>query len=189
MNAQEPLAPVVPQNPLRDQVCAHSEQLRVSCGDGFTENQCSNRGCCFNAQSAVTCAYPFVQPINPLTANLGLGGLPPLVNPGVAPGGAPIIGQGAVIGQQIQQQQGPNGALQNVNQGVAQGAIVIGQAGAPIAPAQQLPGAPATCAAAKPAAERVDCGQVGILQAECAAKGCCWGLLPVGQVGPVCYVA
>ena len=138
------------------------------------------------------CAYPFIQPINPLTANLGLGGLPGLVNPGVvAPGGAPIIGQGAVIGQQIQQQQGPNGPIQNVNQGVAQGAIVIGQAGAqaPIAPGQQLPGAPATCAVVKPAAERIDCGQDGILQTECAAKGCCWGLLPIGQVGPVCYQA
>jgi hypothetical protein len=52
--------------------------------------------------------------------------------------------------------------------------------------ASVLPGMPFTCPKTK-ANKRVDCGDYGSEQA-CLAYGCCFNVLPPGEVGPNCYL-
>jgi hypothetical protein len=129
-------------NPVKDACCTYADLFRVSCGDGLTQLECTNKGCCFSDISAIKCAY----------------GLIPVANAAIV---APVV-----VNNQIQQ------------------GIVIGEGNVDIEGVQdaQVGQCPVVAAGA-----RKDCGFVGITKDECTQKNCCWGLLEVGQEGPVCY--
>ena len=126
-------------NPVKDAVCAFSDLFRVSCGDGFNEDQCRNRGCCFSELSTIKCSFGFIPIINSAIV------APQVVNN--------QIQQGIVIGDgQVQIQGNQVGDCGNVMANL-----------------------------------RVDCGHYGITEEECAAMNCCFGVLPKGNEGPVCF--
>lgn len=177
LTAQTIVKPVIP-DPIRDAVCTFNDLLRVSCGQGFTEEQCINRGCCFSATAQVNCAFGFV----PVVGNVqGVINAPQNVNNqvqvGQMGGVQPQVGQVPQVPQVAQVAQVP---VQPQQIQVGQVNQIAGQVGQPLAPG-------GICNKEVAAADRIDCGFDGITEVACKAKNCCWGLLPVGVVGPVCF--
>ena len=127
-------------DPIKDAVCTFPDSFRVQCGEGLTELQCRNKGCCHSENSLIKCAFPHLSVSNAAII------APQVVNN--------QIQQGIVIGNGQVQVQGVQGGI---------------------------------CTQVVAANVRVDCGFDGITENECTAKNCCFGLLPVGQVGPICY--
>lgn len=163
------------QDPIRQVVCNFDDALRTSCGVGFTQAQCENKGCCYNELSAVACSYAWV----PVTIqNQILNAPAEVTTQQLVPAENPPAGVLPAYG--LQQ---PPEAIGNVNQpkivgGIAPNAIV----GVPV-----NTNGNGQCDINLPVNLRIDCGYDGITQVECTAKNCCWGLLPVGIAGPVCF--
>ena len=199
-------------DPLRDAVCTFNELFRIACGgNGLNEQQCMNRGCCFNPNSQVPCSYAFV-PVKPNQVAgvgnvvLGQGNQVAGVNNGVLGVQNQVAGaQNGVLGVQNQVAGAMNGVkgVQNQAAGAANAVVgannqvaglgnkVYGQGLQVAGQNVNIPNAPlkanGVCNVNIPALQRIDCGFDGITQQECTAKGCCWGVLPLGTVGPVCF--
>jgi hypothetical protein len=75
-------------NPVKDACCTYADIFRVSCGDGLTQLECANKGCCFSDISEIKCAYGLIPVANAAIV------APQVVNNQIQQG--IVIGQGDV---------------------------------------------------------------------------------------------
>lgn len=170
---------------------------RLDCGfPGITADQCAIKGCCFSLtqNEGPYCFYPDGE------AEVGINAINPIkdavcsfsdlfrVSCGDAFTELECRNKGCCYEEAsavkcsygfIPAANSAIGAPLAVNNQIQQG-IVIG--GGEV----QIQGVQGACALVA-AGARVDCGFDGITEDECTQKECCFGLLPKGQEGPVCF--